>query len=490
MAVIDPLLEAALRNRVELVFLEPGRLPRFRRGTTEQDVTREPLDASRIESLLAEIAPGHRIPHPVAEPRWEFDYEVAGTVFHFACLAGPSGWTASASPKSAPTRAAAGQSAASATGDKGRRPLPPIENLLRSMVELSASDLHLAAWETPRLRIHGELATLETYESPTSARLKELLYEIAPERVRDEFERRASATFAHDLVDLARFRVTLVRDRQGVGAAIRHVAWTPPSAETLELPPAVRRLAELPRGLVLLGGPPSSGRSSTLAALLGLVAEHRAVHVLTVERPVEFLIPSGRALVRQREIPTHAATAREAVEASRALDADVLALADTAEPEALAAAIDRAAAGVLVFAVVDAATVREALERAAAAAGPQAGGRGAERLASTLAAGVCQKLLRRAAGGGQAAVWEVAPAAAPIVEAVAEGRFWQLPAAVAAAHAAGALAESESLGDLVAFRVVAPTEARRAATDLPALVARLRALDPSGALAAQLEAAG
>lgn len=483
MAAIDRLLEAALKNQVDLVLLEPGRLPRFRRGATELEVTQTPLDGPAIERLLAEIAPGGRAPLADLEPRFEFDYAVGAAVFHFAGLAGAIGWTVSASPQQAAPRAATASAA-----DKARRSLPPADALLHSMVELAASDLHLAAWQYPRLRIHGELTTLELFEPPTSARLKELLYEIAPERAREEFEARANATFAYEIPDLARFRVTLLRDHQGVGAAIRHVPLAVPTAAQLELPAALRACAALSRGLVLLAGPPGSGRSSTLAALVSLAADRPGSHVVTVERPIEHLLVSARSLVRQREVPAHSPSAREAVEATRGADVDVLALADASEPAALAAAVARAEAGTLVFAVVDAEGVAAALERALEALRGGGGERACERLARTLAAAVAQKLVRRSGGGGRAAVWEVAPAAPPVVAALAEDNLWRLPAALAAAHDAGARGESESLADLVAFRVVDPADAARVASDRAGLVERLRALEPSGALAAQVEA--
>ncbi len=484
MAAIDKLLEAAVKNQVELVLLEPGRLPRFRRAGTELEVTHTLLDATAIERLLAEIAPGGQAPSPQLEPRFEFDHAVGRTVFHFAGLAGAAGWSVSASPKPGTPRPA---TAPAAAGEKSRRPLPAADALLRSMVDLDASDLHLAAWQVPRLRIHGELTALELFEPPTSARLKELLYEIAPERAREEFEARGFARFAHEIPDFARFRVCLLRDHQGVGAAIRHVPLAVPTADQLDLPEPVRIFALAPRGLVLLAGPPGSGRSSTLAALVALAAARPGRLVVTVERPIEHLLVAERSLVRQIEVIAHAASTREAVEATAGAGADVVALADASEPAALAAAIARAEAGALVFAVVDADGVGPAIERALEALGAGGAPRATERLARALRGVVAQKLVRRAGGGGRIAVWEIAPAAPPIVSAVAEGDLWRLPAALAAAHDAGARSEVEALADLVAFRAIEPGDAARAACDRAALVERLRALEPSGALAAQVE---
>lgn len=490
MAAINRLLEEALRHKVELVLLEPGRLPAFRRGGADHEVTQKVLDGPAIERLLAEVAPGRLVPNPANQARFEFDHRAAGARFHFACLAAPGGWKVAIAPQSEPAHPGPPTPTWATAREKGRRALPALVPLLRSMVDLGASDLHLAAWEAPWLRIHGELAGLETFEPPTSARLKELLYEVAPERVREEFERSSKALFALEIEGIARFRIALSRDRQGVGAAIRQVPLVPPSADTLELPPAVRRLAEVERGLVLLAGPPGSGRSSSLAALLGLVDLRRAAHVTTIERPVEFLLTSRRSLFRQTEVPTHAANAVEAIAASRHTDTDVLALADAGDAAALAAAIERAAAGVLVFAVVDAASVRAALETALAALTAAGSRRPGAELAAVFAGAISQKLLRRATGAGRLAAWEIAPAAPAVTATIAEGDLWRLPAVLAAAHGTGAQSEAEALADLVAYRMVEPREALRAAFDLPLLVERLRALDPSGSLTAELDLSG
>ncbi|MEO8275609.1 MAG: ATPase, T2SS/T4P/T4SS family [Thermoanaerobaculia bacterium] len=520
MAAIDKLLQAAISSQMDSVYLEPGRLPRFRRAGNDQDVTQTPLDARAIERLLSEVAPGRRMPDPAATPRWEFDYDIDGLTVHFACLASGAGWSALASLKlagtvGAPSMTTTGAAFASGTAapatlpglgalsDKGRRPMPPVETLMRSMLELGASDLHLVAYQPPHLRLHGELQPFEIYESATSARLKELLFEIAPERHRAEFERINSACFTHEIPDVARFRVRLSRDQLGVGASVRQIPLAVPTSAALDLPAAVERLAEEKQGLVLVVTPASGGRSTLLAALVDLVNARRRCLILTLESPVEFVHERQRALVRQREIPTHAPSIAAALRDARQENVDVVAIGDLVDRADSLAALELAASGTLVLAGVRASSIGTALaslagassagfsEGALDAASVDGSSESARRrllLASGLRGGVGQLLVPRK-DGGRVAVRELLFTTPSISRLLGEGRFEELAAAQSRGSGAGAVHQNEVLAELVSLRQVAAREARFAAADPAALVERLRVIDPSGQLAREAEPA-
>lgn len=472
MAAIDPLLEAALKNQVELVLLEPGQLPRFRVAGSDHEVTQTVLDAAAIARLLAEIAPGGHAPDPASEPRWEFDYRSNGRLFHFACLGGPAGWTASAT---AVTEVASRRAPEPDPLAARRRPLPSVETLLRSLVDLGASDLHLAAWSVPRFRLHGVFEALESYAAPTSAQLKERLFELAPERARDEFERQSSASFTHEVEGLARFRIALTRDRQGVGATIRRLPATAPDADALDLPTTVRGFAAAERGLVLVSGGPGSGRSSTFAALVALAAGAGPRHVVTIEQPIEHAIEPVRGLVRQREVPTHSPSFAAALAETARLDVEVLGLGSLPDRATVAAAVERAAAGHLVLVVLDGASVPIALGAVLAALAADGGGRAGARLAEVFAGASAQRLLPRP-NGGRVAVWEIAPPLPAIVEAISQELLWQVPALLDAAWIDGARSAAAGLAERVADGSLEEARARRLAGNSQTLDERLRAL--------------
>lgn len=486
MAAIDKLLQAAIKNQVDAVLLEPGRLPRLRKGGAEQEVTQTILDARAVERLLAEVAPMRRLPEPTTAPRWEFDHEVDGIVVHFACLATAAGWTALASPKIGASVAGAPAERPAATApDRGRRPLPPIETLLRSMIELGASDLHLAAYEPPCLRLNGEIQPFETYEAATSARLKELLFELTPERHQAEFERSNEASFTHEIPDLARFRVQLVRDHLGVGAAIRYVPLALPDTASLELPPAVERLADHEQGLVVIAGPPGSGRTTTLTALVERINARRRSAVLALASPIEFVHARRRSLVRQREIPTHAPSFAAALSTARGENVETIAIDGTLEAAAVEEAIDLAASGILVMMTTAALSAGDAIARLVERAAP--GRRRALRatLARAFRGAVGLTLLPRLEGG-RIAARELLPGTPAVASLIAEGRWHQLPAA-AGSDGEGGVTQTQALAELVSLRLVAAAQAVRRAADPQALVERLRAEDPSGALLGGLE---
>lgn len=488
MAAIDKLLQAAIKNRVDAVLLEPGRLPRMRKGGSEQEVTQTVLDRKGVELLLAEVAPMRRLPEPNAAPRWEFDHEVDGVVVHFACLASAAGWTALASPKLAPPAAPA-SSTERGVGpppvEKVRRAFPPIEDLLRAMIELGASDLHLAAYEPPCLRLNGELQPFETYEPATSARLKELLFAIANERQRTEFERTNDACFSHEITDLARFRVHLLRDHLGVGAAIRHVPLAVPTTAALELPPAAERLADFERGLVVVAGPPGSGRTTTLAALIERINERRRSALLALASPIEFVHRRARTLVRQREIPTHAPSFAAALSAARSEDVETVAVDGRLDAAAIEEAIALAAAGSLVLLTVEAVTAGAALAGLAERVAPERRRQVRAGLAEAFRGAIGLTLLPRL-GGGRIAAREVLLGSPAVAGLVREGRWHQLPAAAERAGD-GSTTQTEVLAELVALRLVAPRAAWLRVARADALLERLRAADPTGTLLRELD---
>ncbi len=473
MAAIDRLLEAALRHRVETIILEPGRRPRLRREGFEHEVTAQPLDAVTVERLVAEIAPNRRLPDPREEPRWGFDYTLGEASFHFVGMARANGWLFTAAilpltqsetpPPVHPER----------TIERGRRPLPAMEALLRTVAELGASDLHLTAWQPPWLRIHGELAALETFEPPTSATLKERLFEVTPQRLRDQFEESGQAGFVHPIEGLGRFRVRLFREIRGIGASIRFLPERPRTAAELELPAALLHWTAASHGLILLAGPKSSGRTTTLGALVLHLAQQQARHVLTIERQVEYELASDRSLVRQLEVATGNSSSLAA--AVRQLDVDVVAFADPEESAIAPLAVELASSGRLVLFMIEAASATVALSRLIDSLRGPGNSHAGDRLADVFGGLAVQKLARRAQGPGRLAVWELVPPLPSVTACLRERQLWKLPAALAAAHEAGAIHETEGLADLVSFQFLTPEEALRVAWDRDGLRERLEA---------------
>ncbi|HMB52235.1 MAG TPA: ATPase, T2SS/T4P/T4SS family, partial [Thermoanaerobaculia bacterium] len=222
-------------------------------------------------------------------------------------------------PVPIPDRANRHRKAARAAGSQ---PVSPIEPLLAEMLRRRASDLHLSSGQQPRLRVDGDLVPLEGCGVTPEVALERALLALAPAPNRDEFAASNDTDFGFEIDGKARFRANYFRDRHGIGAVFRHIPVEILGFDQLGLPEVLREVAALPHGLVLVTGATGSGKSTTLAALVDLINRTRADHIITIEDPVEFVHPSRRCLVHQREIGAHTESFASALRAALREDPD------------------------------------------------------------------------------------------------------------------------------------------------------------------------
>src|SRR5215470_1135694 len=185
----------------------------------------------------------------------------------------------------------------------GVGPVLDLDELLRYAVSRRASDVHIKVGSPPFIRIDGRLERTD-YEPVSPVETERIAFAIMPKQRAEEFIATSEADFAYSVAGLGRFRVNVMRQRGSVGLVLRRVQSEIPSFERLGLPPAVRRLAENPRGLVLVTGPTGSGKTTTLACMIDHVNETMAKHIVTIEDPIEVLHPDKSSIVNQREIGT------------------------------------------------------------------------------------------------------------------------------------------------------------------------------------------
>jgi twitching motility protein PilT len=344
------------------------------------------------------------------------------------------------------------------------RPLPPIPQLLIELAAARGSDLHLSAQQPPRWRVDGDLVVVAGYAAPAPERLQELLWEITPARNREEFAGRSDTDFAYELPGTGRFRVNLFRDRLGPGAVMRQIPEKVPTADELGLSEAVRNLAYLSKGLVLVTGPTGSGKSTTLAAIVDLVNRTRHDHIITIEDPVEFVHPSRRCLVNQREVHVHTQSFKQALRAALREDPDVVLVGELRDLETISIAIETAETGHLVFGTLHTTTAISTVERLV----DQFPGDRQEQvrmmLADSLKAVIAQTLLKKI-GGGRVAAQEVLLATPAVSNLIREGKTCQLASAMQTGRAKGMVLLNDALLDLVKRGLVAPAEAYLKAVD-------------------------
>jgi twitching motility protein PilT len=355
----------------------------------------------------------------------------------------------------------------------GTAPLATADRLLRALVERRGSDLHLRVGEPPVIRAGGELERLD--ESPlTATQLEAVLVALMPERNRAEFAECGDTDFAYEIAGVARFRANALRDRLGPAGVFRVIPATVVSVEEMGLSPEVQQLCQLTKGLVLVTGPTGSGKSTTLCAMVDLVNRSRADHILTIEDPIEFVHPSKRCLVTQRQVGVHTGSFKSALRAALREDPDVILVGELRDLETVAIAIETAETGHLVFGTLHtttaAGTVDRIIDQFPADRQAQIRTMLSESLKGVISQTLCKKI-----GGGRAAAREVLLATNAVSNLVREGKTFQIPSIMQTSKKIGMVTLNDALLELVDGNLVEPREAWTKAVDKPALVQALRA---------------
>ncbi|MDQ1493012.1 MAG: twitching motility protein PilT [Actinomycetota bacterium] len=284
-----------------------------------------------------------------------------------------------------------------------------LSEVLRYVVEQRASDLHLKAGSRPFIRIDGHL-TETPFDTLGPADTERLAYAVLPPDRADEFTRHGEADFAYgsgEAGGAGRFRVNVFRQRNTVALVLRRVLPGTPSFDALGLPPAVRRLTEEPRGLVLVTGPTGSGKTTTIAAMIDSINESQARHIVTIEDPIEVLHSDKRSLVNQREIGTDTENYASALKRVLRQDPDVIFIGEMRDPETVGAALSAANTGHLVFSTLHTVNATETVNRIVDFFPPHQQHQARLSLAGSLRGIVSQRLLERVDGKGRIPAVEV-----------------------------------------------------------------------------------
>jgi twitching motility protein PilT len=270
--------------------------------------------------------------------------------------------------------------------------------LLKIMAEHSGSDLHLVVGSPPLIRVDGELKRLNGNPlSPDDTAL--VARSIMPADRREDLEQRREADFAHSVPGVGRFRVNVFRQRGALSVVMRRVRTASASFEDLGLPPVIRQLAGMPRGLVLVTGPTGSGKTTTLGCMIDHINQTKPVHILTIEDPIEVLHPHKRASVNQREIGVDTDTYVQAMRAAMRQDPDVILIGEMRDTETVAAGLAAAETGHLVLSTLHTTDSVETVNRIVDFFPPFQQHQVRVSLASVLRGVICQRLVPRVGGG-------------------------------------------------------------------------------------------
>ncbi|MBO9549762.1 PilT/PilU family type 4a pilus ATPase [Pseudomonas sp.] len=310
-----------------------------------------------------------------------------------------------------------------------------VTDLLARAVEAGASDLHLAAGEIPMLRVDGELRRM-ALPSVTPAALSDALAPLLDESQCRQWLQGDELDLALELASLGRFRLNLFRQLNGPAATLRLIPKRIASVDELDLEEVFQAVAQHTDGLVLVGGPTGSGKSSTLAALIDRLNRERALHVITLEDPVEVIHSSQRSLVNQREIGRHCRDFAQGLRSALRQDPDVIMIGELRDLETIRLALRAAETGHLVLATVHTRSAASSIDRLVEVFAAEEKPLVRAMLAESLRLVVAQVLVKRV-GGGRVAAREVLVATPAVRNLVREGRMAQLCSVMQAGAAEG-----------------------------------------------------
>ncbi|QSB23527.1 type IV pilus twitching motility protein PilT [Curtobacterium sp. 24E2] len=368
---------------------------------------------------------------------------------------------------------------------------PDLITALAQVVYQGASDLHVTADAPPTVRVDGSLRPAVPGGAWSRGKVIAALKTMLSVEQAGQFDQEQELDFAYSLSPEYRFRVNFYQQRGNWGAAFRIIPTKIKTLKQLGIPEHVGDFAGLPRGLVLVTGPTGSGKSTTLAALIDLVNESRADHIVTVEDPIEFMHEHKKAIINQREVGADTHSFAAALKHVLRQDPDVILIGELRDLETISVALTAAETGHLVFATLHTQSAPGTIDRVIDVFPPHQQGQIRTQLAATLQGVVCQTLVPKANGVGRVVATEIMTITPAIGNLIREGKTYQITSAMQAGRDLGMHTMDQDLAELVNVGTIS----RKAAMDkvhdeegFDRLVQRVES--PSDSSAAAIAASG
>ena len=334
-----------------------------------------------------------------------------------------------------------------------------ITDLLAFGVKNKASDLHLSAGLPPMIRVHGDIRRINLPEM-SSEEVGQMITSVMNDQQRKLYQQNMETDFAFELPNVARFRVNAFTSNRGPAAVLRTVPSTVLTLEDLKAPRMFQKIADHPRGLVLVTGPTGSGKSTTLAAMINYINDTQPSHILTIEDPIEFVHQSKKALVNQRELHQHTHSFANALRSALREDPDVILIGEMRDPETISLALTAAETGHLVFGTLHTTGAAKTVDRIVDVfpAGEKEMVR--SMLSESLRAVISQTLLKTRDGNGRVAAHEILISTPAVRNLIRENKIAQINSTLQTGQTHGMQTLDQSLQALVRQGVISPDVAR------------------------------
>jgi len=514
MAQLQKFLQYLDRGDVTEIVFQSGATAAAKKRGQLRPVTREPLSANHILTLLSDtplqkLVPGGDGSTPPTPARINgVDYVAtiarSGSMLTLRVrregrhtvppgvtsranrgAASPARKESRAEPTAAPSPAASADLVPEIAPSRPRRsyrpppeaspvaPFVPIGSAMRGSTDLCgllseargkpASDVHLMSGEPARFRCNGYL--MPQGQPLDDEQVRSLVMPLLDQRNAAQFEELGYADFACEIEGAGRLRVNVSKQRTGIKGCFRLIMPEPPTLQSLGLPNELRQMLEYHQGLVVVSGPSGAGKTTTLAALVDLFNRERAVHIITVEDPVEIIHPIKKAIVTQREVGAHTKGFHSALKGSLREDPDVIAIGELRDRETVEKALEAAETGHLVFATMSTPSGATTIDRLIDMFPPDDQSQVRATLAGALKFVVSQRLVPRSDREGQVAAVELLTGGMALWSLIRDDKLFQLPSLLQRGRGFGMIRIEDSLNALLTSGVITVETAKLFADD-------------------------
>jgi twitching motility protein PilT len=328
-----------------------------------------------------------------------------------------------------------------------------LDEILSRTVQMNGSDLHLTAGLPPMVRVYGELTPMDMQKLAPQD-IEDLILPILEPHQREALDKALELDLSYSMSGLSRFRGNIMWQRGSLAVNFRVVAFSIPHMEDLGLPPAVKDLARLPRGLVLVTGPTGSGKSTTLASIIDMINKERSLNIVTIENPIEFLHTHKKSIVKQREVGTDTHSFANALRHVLRHDPDVILVGEMRDLESISIALTAAETGHLVFSTLHTQTAALAVHRIVDVFPTGMRNQISQQLADSLQGIIAQQLLPRTDNRGRVAAIELLLSTPAVRNLIREGKEHQLYTVMQTGRAMGMQTMDQSLADLCTAGII------------------------------------